>query len=461
MDIQSSSFVGLEKVGHKSLLKNLAVGLCLVTSASALADSAQYYVSTNGSDDTGDGSIDNPWLTVQKALYTVPFDVDAADINLREGTYILSSTLYIDEFRGGSESGVFRIKNYDEEVAILDGTNIGDYGAMITVASAHYVAIEGVELTNLIGNKTGIQITGDSSNIDIHQNRIYNMHWTVDEEDAGAPESSDNLNPVVILGNQTTPLSSISFTENTMFNLTTGWSEAVKVVGNVDGFLIEDNTIYDVTNICIVAAGNYDWVGLSDAELNHARNGIIRNNETADCVSPIAASAGIYADGARNLLIADNYSHHNTVGFSIGSEQPGDASGIILTGNNATYNTQAGLVLGTFTDGATVSGIQVTKNKFLGNYTDTVYGGAPIIFSNAENVTISHNDISSINQYMITASGSVSNLNINRNNYESTLVDETEAVFAWGGISGEDYYSFESYQLATGHDNRSSFEATE
>jgi len=120
-------------------------------------------------------------------------------------------------------------------------------------------------------------------------------------------------------------------------------------------------------------------------------------------------------------------------------------------------NTQAGLVLGTQTEGADVSNIVVTDNSFENNYTDAVYGGAPIIFSNANNVTIINNEINSISQYMLTANGVVTNLNIDSNEYTSQIVDSSGAVFVWAGISGVNYFNFNDYKAATGQDKNSTF----
>ena len=439
----------------KLLLSAALVGFCSL--AMAAETTTQYYVSPTGDDTNGDGSLTAPWQSIHKALYTIPYEQDDVAVNLRKGTYILPTVLYIDEQRGGSEGGVFTIKSYEGENAILDGSLIADYSAMVSISSANYVSLESLEFTNLTGNKSGIYVSGASSNINLYKNEIHDMHWTTDAAAATSPSSSDNLSPVVILGNSADAMTNISILENEIYNLTTGYSEAVKIVGNVDGFVVEGNTVHDVTNICIVAAGNYTWVGLADASLNHARNGIISHNETYKCVSPIAASAGIYADGAKNILMTDNYSHHNTVGFSVGSEQEGEATGIILTRNESADNTQAGLVIGTNNASAVVDGVIVTENDLHGNYTDAVYGGAPIVMNTAQNITIFNNDISSISQYIMTANAVVTNLSLNKNTYTSTAVNADSAFFTWAGITGENYTGFGNYKAATGQDSLSTF----
>jgi len=422
-----------------------------------MANATQYYVCNSGDDSAGDGSLTSPWKSLQKALFTIPFDEDSVDVNLRSGRYILDAGLFIGDKRGGSADGTFRIKNYEGEKATLDGRLISEFGAMISISDANHVTIEGLEFDNLIGNKSGIYVERACSNISICRNEIHNMHWTTDSAGSGVPSPSDNINPLVILGNSETPMTDISVSHNDIYDLTTGYSEAVKIVGNVDGFIVECNNVHDVTNIGIVAAGNYDWVGLADASLNHARNGVIRHNKTHKCVSPVADSAGIYVDGARDVQITDNHSYENTIGFSVGAEQPGEANGILLSRNTADKNTHAGIVIGTNTTDARVYGVQVTENKFCCNYTDSVFGGGQVIFSNADDITVSDNQIESLSEYMVTANGLVTNLKMNHNSYVSKSVDANAAVFAWNGTTGVDYFSFDAYKIATKEDRLSTF----
>ena len=373
---------------------------------------------------------------------------------MRGGTYILPSGIFIDQPRGGSNLGTFRIKNYAQERAILDGRLIENFDAMININGASHVSIEGLELTNLVGNgKSGIYII-NSHHIRVAQNTIHNMHWTTDNAARLSPQPADNLNPLVVLGNLNTPTHAITLQENTIYNLTTGYSEAIKIVGNVDGFIIDNNDIHDVANICIVAAGNYAWVGLSDPALNQARNGVIRNNRTRRCVSPIADSAGIYTDGARNILVTGNHSYENTVGFSVGAEELGATSGIVLHNNIAENNTKAGFVIGTVTAGAFVNGVTATENHLRNNFTSPIFGGGPIVFSRAENVLLNDNVIQSLNQYMVTVNGQLTGGFLDNNQYQSVSASSSQAVFIWNGVT---YTGFDQYRLATGQDKHSVF----
>ena len=96
-------------------------------------------------------------------------------------------------------------------------------------------------------------------------------------------------------------------------------------------------------------------------------------------------------------------------------------------------------------------------SDFHDNYTAAVFGGAPIIFSNAQNITASDNKFNSDSHHMVTADGTVTNLTMNRNYYKSKTADSSTAVFAWNGITGVNYTGFEQYKAATGQDSLSTF----
>jgi hypothetical protein len=49
--------------------------------------------------------------------------------------------------------------------------------------------------------------------------------------------------------------------------------------------------------------------------LDVARNGVIRGNVVYNCKSPYASAAGIYADGADDVLIERNICYNNQYGL--------------------------------------------------------------------------------------------------------------------------------------------------
>ncbi len=420
------------------------------------ADAMQFYVSASGNDTSGDGTISRPWRTISHAVGLVPSGQNVV-LNLRDGTYVLDNTLSIENLPAAGSDSKLVITGYGEEAAILDGSQITEFAAMISIRNSKNITIENLQLTNLVGNKSGVHVTGDSANITISGNKIHDMHWTTDTNAANTPQPTDNLNPVVIVGDSHSPMRNVSVLNNKVYNLTTGYSEAIKITGNIDGFLVAGNEVYDISNIGIVAAGNYDWVGLKDKHLNHARNGVIRNNEVYRCVSPVAASAGIYVDGAREVSVKNNFSHHNTVGFSVGAEQPGEASAIVLSGNVSADNTQAGLVVGTISPDSMVSDVTVNANELRGNYTNPVWGGGPIIINKSKNVSIADNSVSSISEYMVTVNAASDSLQLDSNSYVSASVDADQAVFSWLGVNNQNFTGFDNYRAGTGQDSQSTF----
>jgi hypothetical protein len=85
------------------------------------ASGADYYVATNGFDTTGDGSIGNPWATIQKAVNSTsangqPSYLAQKNVWVRGGNYY-NATVFIDEFSMAN----FLIASYQGESAILYG----------------------------------------------------------------------------------------------------------------------------------------------------------------------------------------------------------------------------------------------------------------------------------------------------------------------------------------------------
>lgn len=425
----------------------------------------RYFVSPEGDDSSGIGTKDQPWQTIHKALFTIPFDEDDATILIRGGTYMIPTAMYFDATRGGSEDKYFTVKSYRNEEVIIDGSLLTEeFSAMASFSSTSYVRIRGLTFANLKGPKSGIFITGTSHHIRIINNKLRDMTWADDaDEDEQAPEPSDNLNPIAVIGNHATQaMNNIIIRGNELSDIVPGYSEGIKIVGNVTDFVVSKNHIHNIANIGIVAAGNYDWVVDSDGEtipdeVNHARNGVIRNNIVHDAVSPIANSAGIYLDGARNVLVKGNTSYSNSVGFSVGSEQPGDATGNKLKNNIAYDNTDAGLVVGTIHADAFVNDTTIVNNEFRNNYTKGGYGGE-LTIQKADDLDIRNNLFSSSSDVMIVVSQPATNLKLNNNLYYGVSNDTDTAVFDWDGIDGVSYVGLSNYQAATCQDLNSYYQ---
>ena len=238
--------------------------------------------------------------------------------------------------------------------------------------------------------KFGVQVVSDCRHINIFDNDISDISWTSQVNPFTADSSlteaqkkilrnawpNDNAGPLNVLGTDYDAMKDIVIDGNEVHHCIPGWTEAVTVNGYLDTFAIVNNLVHDVKNIGIVAAGNYAWVvdpanGFNTpSSQNYSRNGSITDNVVYNCLSPIAASAGIYLDGSRNVLVERNEVHNNHTGFSIGNETHNSHSGGHIIRNNIIYdNVWTGLVLGSNADSAWVENTKVLNNTFYRNNT--------------------------------------------------------------------------------------------
>ncbi len=106
---------------------------------------ADYYVSTEGNDDTGNGSIDNPWRT---PAYGASQLTSAGDtLYIRAGTYNVTgatwntSTIY--PRANGTSAARITIRNYPDETVTLDGGSAPTNG-IIGIGGYDYITIKGL-----------------------------------------------------------------------------------------------------------------------------------------------------------------------------------------------------------------------------------------------------------------------------------------------------------------------------
>jgi hypothetical protein len=468
-----------------------------------------YYVSLSGNDTTGSGSVVKPWRTIKRAIelaginYTyVPSRLANVPVTiyLRAGTHKpTGSGLYIDANRG-SNGQWFTIKNYPGESPVVDGSDLTvKFSALIAIAGARNIRIEGLKLTKVTNDSTyqntgskdtrfGILVSGKAANIIIKKNEIYDMAWTRDTNKQKYPAPSDNLNPLVVLGTTDTALRNVIIDSNKVYNNVPGYSEAVTINGYVDSFAVTNNEVHDNANIGIVAAGNYQWI-VDDpnysvtAPNNYSRNGFIRNNTVYRNISPIAISAGIYLDGSSNVTVSNNESYMNGVGLSVGNEQSNSTSGGHLIQSNVFRdNLGAGMYYGSTNTTSMVQNCVAKWNTIKNNYIiDSVlrakannqYGitnasqrYTELNVYRLQNSTFEENTIESlsniVNGFYFTQSG----LTFRYNEYYVISGDACQAIFVRdnnndGGIAlpaDNIFTTFHQYAQQTGYDQTSTCE---
>src|SRR4030067_3797103 len=77
-----------------------------------------YYVSPAGNNNTGNGTIGNPWQTIEFAINNIyPGDI----LYLRGGVY----NEQVNSVRSGTANAYITISAYNNEDAFIDGTGVG------------------------------------------------------------------------------------------------------------------------------------------------------------------------------------------------------------------------------------------------------------------------------------------------------------------------------------------------
>jgi parallel beta-helix repeat protein len=441
---------------------------------------AQVYVSSaSGIDAFGRGSQAMPYKTIS---FAVGQAAASNTVYITAGTYNETAVIYIDK-------SLTLVKNGAGSVVINGNYRIGttDTYMIGIVNGASNVMIDGLTLqNNVVNGAIGIWNLGFGNNITIKNCQFTNIGWTSNDLATLPPSAAYNANAIRIEGSQTTPLTNIFILNNEVSNCATGWSEAVTIGGNVDGFTVDNNKVHHIANIGIDATGNYRYNAATvPANKDQARNGKITNNEVYNCMSSVANSCGIYLDGAINCTVEKNKCYNNGVGIGLGGEQ-NVGSGVTQPSghkimNNLIYNNcVTGMFLGTNNATNSIQNTTIYNNTFYKNRTGqaingvTTINGQPLSFysddvggevslQNINGVAFKNNIVYTINSKkgLITYSGyTVRNFTSDYNVYYR---DNTAPVFALRGISFNglistlDYNTIANFTAATGLESHSSF----
>ncbi len=319
-------------------MKKIFIALMLISLFSSFSLFAQIYVSKNGND-SNDGSINSPFATIQHALYAA----QAGDtIYVMAGEY--NERLYWPV--SGSEGNPVVLTNYQDDQVAIDGDNAtnSSQNELLAINSHSHIVIDGLIFRDNIRNDAGgIYYVGSGSDIAIRNCEFYNIGWTNDPSQT--PSSSDNAHAILFVGSQANSISNILIENNYIHDCIPGYSEALTLNGNIDGFTIQNNKIENITNIGMDIAGHWSWTG-APADVNYSRNGTVRDNQVINCNSTYSTSAGIYTDGAENVVIENNTLVGNDVGVSVGIENAGTVSNITVRNNIFYNNKEAGIYFG-------------------------------------------------------------------------------------------------------------------
>lgn len=395
-----------------------------------------YYVATSGNN-ANPGTLALPWRTFQYACSNAPV---GSTVYLRGGTY---SETFVTMNVSGTSGNYITFQNYPSEAPIIDASFYSGASTILRLTNVSYVKIVGLTFANAIGNfSTGVIVEGTSHHIELRNNIVHNIHFSANAGDVVT--SSKNVNPLVVIGNNgSTAIQEIILDGNEVRDCRTGYSEGLTINGNVDGFTLTNNTVHDITNIGIVAAGHY---GVCPIPANdQARNGTIKGNTTYNCKSAIARAGGIYVDGGKDIVIEQNRCYQGQVGIAVGCENVSKTTSNITVKNNLVYNNDnVGMYIGGYNYPSTgkVTNSVVRNNTFFKN-DKTNNNNGELEISYAENCTIQNNIFYTTSQNIAlyvdnTAPGTTLNYNLY---YTPGTIS-----IDWNGTT---YASFATFKTAT------------
>ena len=426
-----------------------ALFISLVISANAQTN---YYVSPTGSD-ANDGSMATPWQTIQ---YGVDHIMAGDILNIMAGTYTGKININVS----GSAGQVITIQNNAGDQVFIDGTSLANYEYLMKIDGQNYITISGLIFQNYQKlDAIGIEVI-NSSHISILNNEFVNIDYSTTAV-GQVPNSSQNSQPIIVFGRDPlNPMTDLLIRGNTIHDCEVGFSECISVNGNIDGFEVSNNLVYNNTNIPIVAIGHEGEC--SDPQFDQARNGVIKNNTVHDNPGAYAAAGGIYVDGAKNVIIENNISYNNNYGIEVGCENNGNApndpsASNITVRNNLLYNnTNTGIALGGYdypTSGKVTDAV-ITNNTCFNNDAGNTYTGE-ITISYVENASVENNIFYTNNtdKVLYTVTSSTMNLAFNYNVFYSPSGANDIVI----DLNGTEYNTFAAYQAGTAQDANSSF----
>ncbi|MGN0812889.1 MAG: hypothetical protein ACI4MQ_05245 [Candidatus Coproplasma sp.] len=345
------------------------------------------YAAPNGN---GDGTLASP--------YSLQDGLD--EVKAGQTLYLMGGTYTTSDADGwfinckGAEGNFITIRNYPGEKAIIENTYRGDeaYGLQFE-AGTKYILLEGIEIRSIQSQCAyGIVFWGNGqNNIIIRNCDIHDIKTT-----SPKPESDDNAgaNAILLFGETKTPITDVAIIDNHCYDNVNGWSENISVTANCERVYVIGNTVENNTNIGIDFYGNAGYC--STASLDQPRDCLAAGNTVKNCICSYADCAGLYVDGARDILLQSNFISGCAYGIEIGSEERNDSypvKNITVRANICENNTVTGIRIGGYEEVATgvVQSTYIYNNTLLNNGEED---GAGIILAKIDGVEFVNNVIS-------------------------------------------------------------------
>jgi Right handed beta helix region len=433
-------------VNYHFMLRSI-IFFMLLSGAHLAFGQASFYVATTGSN-ANPGTQAQPWQTIQYAANSA---TPGSTVYIMAGIYTEQIWMNV----GGTAGNYITFTHFASDIVTIDGGSTNIQTVLLTIADQDYIRISGLHFANAMGNfSSGITVRGTADHIELLDNELSNIHFSTNPNAAVTP--AKNVNPLIIYGDHgSIPIADITISGNNIHDCRTGYSEALTLNGNVDGFAVTGNTVHDITNIGIDMAGGYGVC--ADPAKDAARNGTAADNMVYNCVSAAAVAAGIYVDGGRDIVVEHNTVHDCGRGYEIGCEQAGKtASNIIVRNNIGYHNQEAAVGIGGYNYPSTgkVINSKLLNNTFYNNVS-TNNGDGELLIEYTENCTIQNNLFYATNtgKRLIVTRLSSTGLALDYNLYFHTGGSGSAVI----DYNGTVYTGFSNYQSGTGKDAHAIF----
>lgn len=415
-----------------------------------------YYIAPDGSDGNA-GTKNAPFKTITAALNKA---VAGDTILVRNGTYneVLSFP------RSGTSEKIITLKAFPGEKPVIDGSHITVTGwqALVTFNAVRYITIDGFDICNLFSSARGtdpegIYVYGNSKDITIKNCNIYNIKNSATLNDWRSGHA------ILVIGNGTAAISNLVITGCTVHDTQTGTSENITIAGNVDGFTINNNTLYHTENIGIIIAGGDGLNPSGNVATNYARNGTVSNNvlyniSMANSVDVWGANnygaIAIYVCGGAGVIVEKNKVYDSDRGIGLVSESNIYATRNCIARNNFVYNCwRTGIYMGdylNYTHGGTKNCNVVNNTLFQNDRVPGAFGeieGEIRLTEYCDSNVIKNNIVYArpvdvfVHKYTSTGTNNI----IDNNLYFTTGA----AKWIW---NGKEYTDFTAWKTACGGD---------
>lgn len=391
------------------------------------------FVSTYGSDDNP-GTLDEPFATVQKGIDAV---TPGHTVFIMSGIYSGQNILTLS---GTPDSPVTICSTPESSVTIR--LAYGESGAIFDLNGHDNVIIRGLTIGNSASDWVyGVLLHGGEENVTITNNDICNIFTTIGGTLGGAYA-------VLLYGegrNEEETIKNISVDNNRIYNIYTGYCEALACSGNVSDVMITSNIIHDISNIGIDLYGNGGYC--VDPSLDQPRNITVSNNDVYLCSSEYATCAGIYVDGARDCVITRNRVYENMYGIEIGCENRNDnypVTNITVSENDIHDNHDCGISIGGYDEklSGMVTNVVIDSNLINNNSSHAANSwNGEVNFEKCRDITFSNNEILHHDyDYPLIGCGKnsdyVKNVTFINNLYETSSPESIKFEFAGKSYTG-------------------------